>query len=263
MSKLPTVPMNISHQNYHRRHHQHRARVQVYLPSSHLLVHVPASMWCLVQNRSHGSLLQSPCPQLRGTLRCLFLRLPLFDFTAWARKTTACSIACTEHRFRNPIPCPPLFLLAWQLCFRIPTRGRRKLLHRPSSRTASWIRTSASSTRAFLQWASATLKAHVWCRSTCMPQFFEPTHFSSFVHHCHSVSPDPGRSRLSFSIEAGQQRSESVKPQDNTETLRHHVRLSPSDEGNRGLTLETMVCILLRPRCIFTHRKCRSPRSLS
>ena len=75
IEKIPRLPMNIIHQNLHRRHHQQRARIQVnrpspilsspcscpsfhlstaHLPSFHHLVHVPASIWCLVQNRSHG-----------------------------------------------------------------------------------------------------------------------------------------------------------------------------------------------------------------
>ena len=44
----------------------------------------------------------TPCPQLRGTSRFFFLRLPMFDLTVWARKTTTCTIAPrTEKRLRN------------------------------------------------------------------------------------------------------------------------------------------------------------------
>ena len=71
-----------------------------------------------------------------GILRS-FLLLAMFYLTALARKTTAYSTAQrTESRFRSPNPCPSLLLLlARQLCFRVPTRGRRKFLHLPSFRS--------------------------------------------------------------------------------------------------------------------------------
>ena len=50
----PAVPMNIIHQGIHRRQHQHRVRVQVYLPSP--ILPTPCSLAlsvCLVQDRGH------------------------------------------------------------------------------------------------------------------------------------------------------------------------------------------------------------------
>ena len=86
---------------------------------------------CANRRRAERSLLRSPCSRLRlrGILRCSFLRLPMFDLTVWARKTTAYSTAQrAEYRFRNPKPCSSL-LLVRQLCYRKPTRGRPKFLH--------------------------------------------------------------------------------------------------------------------------------------
>ena len=123
-------------------------------PSLHFLVHIPIYIWCSVVNCSHRCQhARSRCVRTangQGDRFCnrhvhnfvvLFdfeVRLPVFDFTARARKTTACTIALrTEYSFRDPIPCPSILVLhAWQVCFQIPTHGGRRFFHRHSSRTA-------------------------------------------------------------------------------------------------------------------------------
>ena len=51
---------------------------------------------------------------------CFLDPYPTFDSTVLAWRTMTCTIVPhTEYRFRDPIPCLSLLLLAWQLCFRM------------------------------------------------------------------------------------------------------------------------------------------------
>ena len=132
MPRLSVVSRDIIHQNRHRHHHRQGAGAQVFVPFNNL------SFPC-----SHPSLYVAFCAKLQPpTSTCTFVAcvclqkaVRSFPSHAWALGITACSTEPrTECRVRNPNPCPLLFPLAWQLCFRIPTHGRRKLLDRPSSR---------------------------------------------------------------------------------------------------------------------------------
>ena len=85
-----------------------------------------------VLTKDLGSLLRSLCPQLRGTSFGFLHLFPVFDSTLLALRTITCTIVPHTHgghRFRNPIPCPYL-LLTRKLCFRAPTRGRRKYVRK-------------------------------------------------------------------------------------------------------------------------------------
>ena len=76
-----------------------------------------------------------------------------------------------------------------------------------------------------------------------------------------SPRPNPrGAQGLSVPLnQDGQQRSNSVKSQDNTKTLSHYFSFCLSEERNRGHIFETMVLHPRRLRRIFSHRECRRP----
>ena len=91
-------------------------------PTLHFLVHIPISIWCSVAKLQPP--LSTCCEPPKGIeiasafamsttswyFRFLFLRLPMFDLTAWALKTAACTIVPhTEYRLRNPIPSHHFF----------------------------------------------------------------------------------------------------------------------------------------------------------